>query len=132
MLGKTAKEKWKTSFIGRVGEAGRRNSYVWTIPLLPVNIFCKSAHCPASETLLAYRKSSVARGEKTLVELHLAVCEFCSAELQLLDRYRYGAEEIVLTQMPAALRKLAEELLPNRAMRANSTAEFAETHHLSN
>jgi hypothetical protein len=94
-------------------------------------MFCKSAHCPASEILLAYRKSGMARGERAFVEAHLAVCEFCSSELQLLDRYRYGAEEIVLGQIPAALRKLAEELLP-RAMRGYSTARVVETHHLSN
>jgi hypothetical protein len=101
------------------------------MPFLPVTIFCKSAHCPASETLLAYRKSGMARGERAFVEAHLAVCEFCSSELQLLDRYRYGAEEIVLGQMPAALRRLAEELLP-RAMRGYLTAGIAENHHLSN
>lgn len=98
---------------------------------LPVTIFCKSARCPASETLLAYRKSGMARGEAAFVEAHLAVCEFCSSELQLLDRYSYGAEEIVIGQIPAALRKLAEELLP-RAMRGYSTAGIFETQHLSN
>jgi anti-sigma factor RsiW len=101
------------------------------MPSLPVTIFCKSAHCPASETLLAYRKSGMARGERAFVEAHLAACEFCSSELQLLDRYRYGAEEIVIGQIPAALRKLAEELLP-RAMRGYSSIAVFETQHLSN
>ena len=99
---------------------------------LPVNIFCKSADCPASETLLAYRKSQTARGDRVFVEAHLALCEFCSAELQLLECYRYGAEEIVLAQMPAGLRRLAEELLPNRMIQPNSLAEVGESHQLSN
>jgi hypothetical protein len=101
------------------------------MPSLPVTIFRKSAHCPASETLLAYRKSGMAKGERAFVEAHLAVCEFCSSELQLLDRYRYGAEEIVIGQIPAALRKLAEKLLP-RTMRGYSAIGIFETRHLSN
>lgn len=102
------------------------------MPSLPMNIFRKSAHCPASETLLAYRKSGVTRTERTFVEAHLGFCEFCSAELQLLDRYRYRAEEIVLAQIPADLRRLAEDLLPNSLLRTNSISEVAEHHHLAN
>ena len=102
------------------------------MPSLPVNIFQKSARCPASETLLAYRKFEVTRSEKAFVEAHLGYCEFCSAELQLLDRYRYRVEEVVLAQIPADLRKLAEDLLPNRPLRTNSIAEVVEHHHLSN
>ena len=102
------------------------------MPSLPVNIFQKSVRCPASETLLAYRKTRVAGGEKAFIEAHLSFCEFCSAELQLLECYRYGAEEIVPAQMPADLRRLAEELLPNRMMRTNSPAEVVDSHHRSN
>jgi hypothetical protein len=102
------------------------------MPSLPVNIFRKSAHCPASEILLAYRKSEATRSEKAFVEAHLGFCEFCSAELQLLNRYRYGAEEIVLSQVPADLRKLAEDLLPNGPLRTNSISEVVESHRLSN
>ncbi|HKP37085.1 MAG TPA: hypothetical protein VJT71_09510 [Pyrinomonadaceae bacterium] len=101
------------------------------MPFLPVNIFRKSAHCPASETLLAYRRSRVSRGEKAFVEAHLAHCEFCSAELHLLDRYRSGAEEIVMTQIPAYLKQLAEELLPN-GVRAASRVKAIDNPFLSN
>jgi hypothetical protein len=101
------------------------------MPSLPVTIFCKSAHCPASETLLAYRKSGMARGERAFVEAHLAVCEFCGSELELLECYSYEAEEIVIGQIPAHLRKLAEELLP-RAMRGYPRVGVFETQHLSN
>jgi len=101
------------------------------MPLLPVNIFRKSAHCPASETLLAYRRSRVSRGEKAFVEAHLAHCEFCSAELPLLDRYSSGAEEVVLTQIPAYLKQLAEELLPN-GVRTASRVQPIENPFLSN
>ncbi|HEY6046560.1 MAG TPA: hypothetical protein VIU65_08155 [Pyrinomonadaceae bacterium] len=100
------------------------------MPSLPVTIFRKSAHCPASETLLAYRKSGMARGETAFVEAHLAVCEFCSSELQLLDRYSYGAEEIVIGRIPVALRALAEALLP-KVTRGYSTAGIFETRRLA-
>lgn len=105
---------------------------VRTMPSLPVNIFRKSAHCPPSESLLAYRQSELPRTEKAFVEAHLGDCEFCSAELQLLDRYRYGAEEVVLAQIPADLKRLAEDLLPNRPLRTSSISEVVEHHHLSN
>jgi len=101
------------------------------MPSLPVTIFRKSAHCPTAGTLLAYRKSGMAKGETAFVEAHLAVCEFCSSELQLLDRYSYGAEEIVIGQIPASLRKLAEELLP-RTMQGYSRAGVFKTQHLPN
>ena len=105
---------------------------VQAMPFLPVNIFRKSAHCPASQTLLAYRRSRTTIGEKAFVEAHLGFCEFCSAELQLLECYRHGAEEVVTAQMPADLKKLAEELLPNRSMRTNGLSEVIESHRRSN
>ena len=102
------------------------------MPFLPVNIFCKSAHCPTSETLLDFLRSGVSRREKAFVEEHLAFCEFCSAELQLLERYRYGAKETVVAEMPAHLRRLAEELLPQRMIGIGSVTEAVESHQLSN
>ena len=50
----------------------------------------------------------------------------------LLDRYRYGAEEIVVAQIPAHLRKLAEELLPRGMIGTGSIAEAVDSHQLSN
>ncbi len=99
---------------------------------LPINTFCKSAHCPASETLLIYRRSQVAPGEKALIEAHLATCDFCSAELHLLDRYRYSPEETLFAEIPEEIRKLAEELLPHRTSRPLLPIESLENHHLSN
>jgi hypothetical protein len=46
------------------------------------------------------------------IESHLASCDFCSAELQLLTRYRSEtAEKYSFAEMPAQLRRLAEDLL---------------------
>ena len=60
--------------------------------------------------LLAYRKSRLAASECSHISRHLAACDFCSAELQLLARHSENREEYVLPDMPAELRILAEQL----------------------
>jgi hypothetical protein len=94
---------------------------------LPLNIFRKSALCPASQTLLAYRRFRLTPVEKGAVAAHLGNCEFCCAELQLLNRYRYGAEEVPLGEIPTALRRLAEMVLSNSGMALNAGVEVVET-----
>jgi len=94
---------------------------------LPLNVFRKSALCPASHTLLDYRRLHLTRGETALVKAHLAECEFCCAELQLLNRYRYRAEDAVLGEIPTAVRRLAEMVLSSGRMTLNAGVEVAET-----
>jgi len=48
------------------------------------------------------------------IEIHLAGCDFCNAELQLLTCHRNQSEEYALAEMPAQLRRLAEDLLRGR------------------
>jgi len=74
-------------------------------------LFCKTAQCPTSHALQAYGRSLLSPRDLTFVESHLAYCDFCSAELQLLTRYRSGVEEYSFVEMPAQLRRLAEALL---------------------
>ena len=108
-------------------EADRQAIQLRSMHMLPLNVFRKSAFCPASQTLLDYRRLHLSRGETALVRAHLAECEFCCAELQLLNRYRYRAEDAVLGEIPAALRRLAEMVLGNSRMALNAGAEVAET-----
>ena len=75
-----------------------------------VSVFCKRISCPSSQTLLAFRRSRLGCGEKTYVEGHLDSCDFCSAELQLLKRHRYEAEESKVVEIPSNVRRLAESL----------------------
>ena len=49
------------------------------------------------------------------IETHLAACDFCGAELQLLNRYCDDAGEYSFVEMPSPLRRLAEDLLKNSA-----------------
>ncbi len=76
-----------------------------------VSPFRKTADCPASQLLLACRRSLLTTTDKECIESHLATCDFCSAELQLLTRYRNEAEEYSFAEMPGHLRRLAEVLL---------------------
>src|SRR4030095_11806274 len=83
------------------------------------NHFCKTTRCPSSQTLLQYHRHRLPIADRAEIEIHLRVCDFCNAELQLLMRHRNYVEEYRLVEMPGQLRKLAEDLL------TRSTIQFA-------
>lgn len=85
--------------------------------------FRKLRTCPRSETLLAYTRGALGAG---LVAQHLGSCDFCGAEVQLLSRHAppAGALPFAAHALPAALRRLAEDLLP---VPTYSRARFAES-----
>lgn len=93
--------------------------------------FCKTADCPSSEALLASRSSLVAPGILTFIESHLASCDFCGAELQLLASWDSGDEEYSFAAMPEHLRRLAEALLKIDPLPFAGGAELAEPHRVS-
>lgn len=49
--------------------------------------FEKQFSCPSSDALLGHARSSLSRASSRVVESHLADCDFCGAELQLLSRH---------------------------------------------
>jgi hypothetical protein len=77
--------------------------------------FCKTARCPSSETLLRYRGHSLTIMQRLTVERHLRNCDFCSAEIQLLQRHRLDAEDAEIAEMPSHLQKLAASLFKQSA-----------------
>ena len=85
-------------------------------PSSPANNFCKTTRCPSSQTLLRYRRHRLPIADRAEIEIHLRVCDFCSAELQLLMRHPSNAEEYRPVEMPGQLRKLAEDLLTRTAI----------------
>ena len=92
--------------------------------------FRKLKTCPSAEMLLLYSDTSLVRRWQTMVAAHLAGCEFCGAELQLLSRHAprgRRAAPALSVEIPLALRRLAEELLAepsfNRARFADSLCE---------
>ena len=73
--------------------------------------FCKKEDCPTSEELLSLRSERDRNFDAGEIRYHLAVCDFCAAEL---DFYRWHApvEEIVEAgRMPQPLFELAEAIL---------------------
>ncbi len=89
--------------------------------------FSKQLTCPSADTLLSYSKTSLASELKTHVATHLAGCDFCGAELQLLTRHApTSVERYQPVKMPAPLRYLAESLLKaGSLLRMESFAEAA-------
>lgn len=91
-------------------------------------LFCKTAECPTSEALLAYQRSLMTPAIPIFIEDHLASCDFCNAELQLLKHYRSEPDEYSFAEMPAHLRRLAEALLKTATVPFGGMAELAENH----
>lgn len=88
--------------------------------------FRKLRTCPRSETLLTFCDGAL----EARVAEHVASCDFCGAEIQLLSRHAppAGALPLAAHEMPEHLRRLAEELLPepsyDRAGAAESRVEI--------
>ena len=84
--------------------------------------FRKLRTCPRTETLLTF--SAGVRGGGRVAE-HVEECDFCGAEVQLLSRHAPTAAPLPFAAlaMPAALRRLAEDVL---AEPSYNRARFAE------
>jgi len=75
-------------------------------------IFRKTATCPASSTLLSFRSDGLSEKAAKQVREHLALCDFCNAELPLLAHHSPAAgRKPKPPEMPINLRILAEALL---------------------
>jgi hypothetical protein len=94
-------------------------------------LFCKTVRCPTSQALLEYCGSFMSPGEQARVKRHLESCDFCNAELQLLTCCQTEAEEYSFVEMPAPIRRLAEDLLKRSAVPFLQFAELAENPHVS-
>jgi hypothetical protein len=101
------------------------------MPSSLTGLFCKTTRCPTSQALLAYHRSDLTTRDDASIETHLTFCDFCGAELQLLNCYRGDAEEYSFVEMPSELRRLAEDLLKNSATTIRGFAELGERRLLS-
>ena len=79
------------------------------------SLFNKKVGCPSSQDLLDYDQARLASAHSLRIEAHLADCDFCNAELQLLNRYQNTQDEYSFVEMPLQLRGLAERLLHSAA-----------------
>jgi hypothetical protein len=76
--------------------------------------FLKTAACPASVTLLAFRAGGLSTKASTRVSKHLEGCDFCNAESRLLAHHKAGGKGSRTPEMPIDLRILAESILSRR------------------
>ncbi len=79
--------------------------------------FCKSEDCPTSEDLLAFQVGDMPLSEGAGVRQHLAVCEFCAAEVEFYESYPESGEsdeQVEADSMPTPLYELAEALLTKK------------------
>lgn len=82
--------------------------------------FYKSEDCPSSQELLEFQNGDMTREDGKLVREHLAVCEFCSAEVEFYEHYPQSEEPVEPSDIPAPLYDLAESLLTRRRNKLSS------------
>lgn len=79
----------------------------------PANSFRKTLACPSDHDLLAFHLANLPQEQVTMVSDHLRQCDFCAAELQLLESFPQAdlccCDESAT--LPAPLRRLAEALI---------------------
>lgn len=73
--------------------------------------FEKKRFCPASQVLVSYHQRHLSNEQTSQIASHLAACDFCAAELQLLLRFPSTIEVCESPKMPDDLRVLARALL---------------------
>jgi hypothetical protein len=76
--------------------------------------FCKNEDCPSSHELLEYENGESAGLRSREIRKHLAVCEFCSAEIEFYSHYPQEEGCDAAAEIPRPLFELAEALLKNR------------------
>jgi len=88
-------------------------------------IFCKRKTCPSAEMLLLYHDAVLARTFAREVAAHLAVCDFCDAELYLLTKFPpLGLPNHTPVMLPEPLYRLAKELLTGAPRLLSRTLEL--------
>ncbi len=85
-------------------------------------LFYKQKTCPGTEKLWRYAEAKLMPADEAEVGEHLAACEFCGAEAQLLTRHPplFAAQCPAPGQIPAHVRRLIEDLM---AIKTAATAE---------
>ena len=92
--------------------------------------FRKLRTCPGSETILTFCLGARGAARAGRVAEHVASCDFCGAEAQLLSLHAPPADALPFADlpMPSHLRRLAEDLLAepacNRARFAGALVEI--------
>jgi hypothetical protein len=91
-----------------------------------VSLFHKKVGCPSSQDLLEYDQAGPSSADSLSIEAHLASCDFCNAELQLLQHHRSNQEEYAFAEMPLSLLCLAERFLPGSVAHFHASQRLEE------
>src|ERR687886_1370357 len=88
--------------------------------------FRKLRTCPQSEALSLYCRGGATAARRASIAAHVAACDFCGAEAQLLSRFPPPANALPFAALaiPAGLRRLAEDML---SMPSLNRARFVES-----
>ena len=92
------------------------------------SLFNKKIGCPSSQCLVEYHQTRLAADQMDRVENHLANCDFCSAELQLLARHLNDGDDCSFAEMPAQLRRLAKRWLKRSVPALGLLSRFEVNH----
>lgn len=76
--------------------------------------FCKNVNCPSSEDLLTFQNNKVPTKDISRIEAHLAVCEFCTSEVEFYAHYPPSEEPLTTAEIPFPLFELASAILNNK------------------
>ena len=77
--------------------------------------FCKNEDCPPSQELLAFQNGDIEVRDSGHIRRHLALCEFCAAEVEFYGHYPPSNENVEPEKMPEPLHDLAEALLRDKS-----------------
>ncbi len=86
----------------------------WSVTPLKMKNFGKSKSCPSSYELVSFELGELSLNERTEIENHLETCEFCDTETNFLAHFPFGDEKIDVSEIPEALKQLAETLLGDK------------------
>ena len=98
------------AFAGTSTRTGSRNKGL-AGNVYKMSTFCKNEDCPASEELLAFQVGDMPVHEGAGIRRHLAVCEFCAAEVEFYTNYPQANDNVEADEIPRPLFELAEALL---------------------
>ena len=76
--------------------------------------FQKSETCPTSHELLSFQDGELAGGRSLEIRKHLALCEFCDAEVEIYSLFPLADIPNEPAKIPRPLYELAEALLKHR------------------
>lgn len=85
--------------------------------------FRKNEDCPSSQQLLGFERGELTGTDKLAISEHLALCEFCEAEVEFYSRFPQedvSNDTPLSADIPAPLFQLAEALLKKQHTDAKS------------